>query len=207
MTHNPNQSNSLSSANSKAQRPKQRAWPSRAMDGVADTFLRVSKVIGFVGMVMSCTAIVGIVLLLSASAIVRYVFSTPISFTEDLSGLLFVVVFTASMAHATNEGSHFRLVLLWNKLPPRLRGITLILGDMMTLLAFSIIAFVTWEFADFSRMLDSRSNFGDIQLWPWMMVVPIAIGCFCFAVFARVLDVIRLMINGRPIETTSVSFH
>ncbi|MEM8987080.1 MAG: TRAP transporter small permease [Pseudomonadota bacterium] len=207
MNQRQDETNRASSVSGTAQGKDKRGWPYRIIDKIADGLLAVSRVVGYAGLVMSCVAIVGIVLLLSVSALVRYVFSTPIPFTEDLSGLLFVIVFTASIAHATNEGGHFRLMLLWNKLSPRMRGVTLILGDMMTLIAFSIIASVTWEFADFSRMLNSRSDFGDILLWPWMMVIPVAIACFCFAILVRIFDVLRLLINGRTVETKTVSFH
>ena len=175
------------------------------LDSSVDALLMASRVVGRLGMVMSCVAIVGIVMLLAASALVRYIFNAPIAYTEDLSGLLFVIVFTASMAHAANQGSHFRIVLVWSRLSASLRAYAMILGDMMTVLAFAVIAKVAWEFADLSKTLNSRSDFGDLLLWPWMMIVPASIACFCFAVIVQILNTLRRLINGDLPDEEAIS--
>lgn len=176
-------------------------------DRIIDGLKLVSRILGFIGLTLSCISIVGIVVLLSSSALLRYFARAPLPFTEELAGLLFVIIFTAAVVHATNENRHLRLVVLWQKLPKRWQAPAMIAGDLMALLVMGIICKVTWDFAMLSRMFASRTVFGDLLLWPWMMTIPVSLACFGFALLVRMLDVLRSAIRGEAVITESVSFH
>lgn len=139
------------------------------------------------GLVLGAAATGGIFLLLAGSSIRRYVVGSPVSYTEELAGLLFVVTSIAAVPYAVVSGQHIRLLLLWRKLPQPLASWLAMAGDLMGAVVLAILLWQMVAFAEYSRQVASRTEISELLLWPWMYVLPAALGLLAVAMVFRAL--------------------
>lgn len=121
--------------------------------------------------VLSGVVMAGMILL---SAILRYVINEPLSFSDELAGLLFVTLGFFSFPYVMEKSEHINLAVLVERLSPAKQKVCRFLASMI-FFSFSItFIYQSWNFVDFSRVLSSRTDVAHLLLWPWMAVMPIS---------------------------------
>ncbi len=113
--------------------------------------------------------------LILISSLLRYVINKPISFSDELSGLLFVTLAFLSFPYVLLKSEHIRLSVFTEKLSDR-NKIVCRLFSVVVFFSFSVIfIFQSWEFMSFSKLIQARTDVSGIILWPWMLLMPISI--------------------------------
>lgn len=108
------------------------------------------------------------------SAFMRYLIGAPFAFTEEFVGLLFSAMVFLALPWCTHAGSHIRVTLLTDNLPPGWRRWSDLASTAFTVAFCLAFGWFSFEFAWTSYALNARSDIGRIPLWPWMMAMPAA---------------------------------
>jgi TRAP-type C4-dicarboxylate transport system permease small subunit len=95
----------------------------------------------------ACEAVCGLLLLamivmIGAEAIARNVFATSLQITDEVGGYLLVALTFLSMSVSESHGAFHRVELVQMRLSPRMRVVSRILFDLMSLAASAL---VSWQ--------------------------------------------------------------
>lgn len=123
-----------------------------------------------------------IVIIISCSVFMRYVLFRPLVFTEEVVGLLSVLLIFLSLPYVAISGKNIEVNLLIDRFRPGvrvvLRRIGLALGLCFTV-GFTVVVF---SYADETYRIGSRSDILSVVLFPWMGAVAV-----CMAILSAVL--------------------
>ncbi|UTW14471.1 TRAP transporter small permease [Marinobacterium rhizophilum] len=120
-------------------------------------------------------------LIILVSTLLRYLAGQPISFSDELAGLLFLTMAFSTFPHVLNKSGHISLDLLTERMSPGMRKICSLFSAAI-FIAFAItFSYQAWGFMDFSRLISSRTDVSGILLWPWMALMPASM-VLCIAV-------------------------
>ncbi|MBU2964637.1 TRAP transporter small permease [Amphritea sp. 2_MG-2023] len=139
--------------------------------------LLFSKVIDFIVKIVFYIGVSsGIImtLLVFASTLLRYLAGQPISFSDELTGLLFLTMAFTTFPYVSNKSGHIRLDLITNKMPPTIQKIFIPIASAIFITFAVIFAWQSWQFLEFSKFISSRTDVSRILLWPWMALMPIS---------------------------------
>lgn len=156
----------------------------------------VSRAMG----VLAAVAVAGIVILLVGSSVRRYFLGSPIPVTEELAALLFAALSFLSIPEGFMHDRQIRVGIVWRKLPLAVQGWAMLVGHFFTLLILGWLARWTFDFALTSLTLGSRTYVSEILLWPWMMLIPVALGILALAVVVRIVVDLRAILSGERVR-------
>ena len=127
----------------------------------------------------------GLMLILNfANVVSRYLLSTSLSFTEEITTNLFVWSCFIGAAAAAKRGAHlgFDLVLMY--MPKKAARIVSALVTLMTLSMFALLFVLSFDMIETQMMLKQQTP---ALGWPeWMISLAITVGAFfCFMRFAQ----------------------
>lgn len=134
---------------------------SRILDGIV-------KALFYLGVLSG----IAMTLLILVSTLSRYLAGQPVSFSDELAGLLFLSLAFNTLPYVLNKSEHISLSLLTNRLPSGLQGICAIIAGAIFVAFATIFSYQAWQFMEFSRAIHSRSDISGILLWPWMALMP-----------------------------------
>ena len=163
--------------------PEKRGRWERAAVGLDGASRTLARVLSF-GAVLSLVVTTA---LLAVSSLLRYAADQPIYFTDELVGFLLVSTAFLAVADGYYNGRQIRLLFVWKLLPRRARIVTRLLGETLSLFVLAIIVRETWAFAEFSREIGAKSPVAGIYEWPFMMIIPVAIGVLMLSVAVDIL--------------------
>lgn len=149
------------------------------------------------GLALGALSTAGIFALLVASSFKRYLGGSPVPYTEELAGLLFVVTSMAAVPHGIASAQHIRLLVVWRRLPQRLAAACAAVGDLLGAAVLVVLLRQMLAFADYSREVGSRTEVAELLLWPWMMVMPASLAVLAVAVTVRALARLAALRAGR----------
>ncbi|WP_221796519.1 TRAP transporter small permease [Oceanobacter mangrovi] len=132
-------------------------------------------------------------LLILASALLRYLAGAPISFSDELAGLLFVTLAFTTFPYVMDRAEHIRLTILTERFGPLGQRLCRFGACLIFFTFASVFVYESWNFMDFSKMIESRSDVSGLLLWPWMALMPAAMAV-CLLVELRALW--RLITTG-----------
>jgi TRAP-type C4-dicarboxylate transport system permease small subunit len=124
---------------------------------------------------MNFVAIVAAILMSAfvfLSAILRYLAGTPIWFSDELVGLLFLSTAFLAMPKAYLLGQHIRISLLVDTYPLILRRLCAVFGGLIVLTFCAVFTIKSWDFMYFSYEIEARSDIARFWLVPWMAIMP-----------------------------------
>lgn len=117
-------------------------------------------------------ALTGFVVL---SAFMRYFLGKPFNFTEELVGLLFMVMIFCALPLATVGHAHIRVTIAIQGLSPSARRA----AELFNLLVIGIfagwLAYAAYGFTEFSYEIGARTDQAEWPLAPWMAVMPLVL--------------------------------
>lgn len=108
------------------------------------------------------------------STLLRYIVGSPIYFSNELAGLLFFSLTFLTIPHVLNIGRHIRIDLVVKPLPVPLQRAASFLASLVLIAFCAVFIYESWDFMQFSMIIDSRSNISGILLWPWMTLMPLS---------------------------------
>ena len=133
------------------------------------------------------------------SALLRYVFSSPIPDSFEISRQLLGITMCWGIACAFNERVHIQLDLFWNFLSDRVKSIMELLGTVITLIAMSVF---TWRLL--LKVIDgfnTKAASVDLRLQLWIFHAVAWVGILA-SVIAILVRIIRLL--QRPTHPVQV---
>lgn len=155
--------------------------------GIADLLERASLLIEKVAAVL----LAAITLLIVASAIGRYVFASPIPDAFDISRFLLGATILWGFASVGFRGSHIKVDLFAEMMPPRLRRIVdlfawTVLLVFTVLLAWKMLARVQSAAASGEATFDLR-----LAAWPMMALIWAGVVVSVITILARLVLIAR----------------
>lgn len=129
------------------------------------------------------------------SAVMRYVVGSPLMFSDELVGLLFVTMAFLSMPLGLIQQRHISVDIVTRNLRGKLRHVVDLLATLVTVTFGVWFAKESWEFAAFSKMLDARSDIGALVLWPWMALLPACTLIVVLVALAQFWDTVNLLMG------------
>lgn len=133
--------------------------------------------------------------LIFVSTMLRYLIGSPISYSDELAGLLFFSMAFLSLPHVLNKGRHIRIDLLTNALPAPLRRLSEAFSGLVLIAFASIFFYESWDFMSFSMEIDAHSDISNLLLWPWMALMPTAMGLCILIQLRRAFDPAQLAMS------------
>jgi len=121
------------------------------------------------------------------SSFMRYLVGAPFAFTEEFVGLLFSAMVFLALPYCTHTGSHIRVTLLTDNLPPSWRRVSTLASTIFTVVFCIVFGWFAFDFAWTSYALNARSDIGRIPLWPWMAAMPLTCAVMAVAAVLRYL--------------------
>ncbi|WP_233440453.1 TRAP transporter small permease [Modicisalibacter coralii] len=122
--------------------------------------------------------------LVLVSTLMRYLAGSPIGFSDELSGLLFLSLSFLSLPHVLNTSQHIRIDLLVRTFSERMAVAADIIANAILVIFAGIFAYQSWDFMMFSFQIESRSEISGVLLWPWMALMPASM-LLCILIVVR----------------------
>ena len=161
------------------------------MEKVGRFLDRFITYLGYIGAAMGCVSILIMVVMISLSVALRYLFSKPFLFVDEFSGYLLVVVVYMGFAYSVD--AHITVDLVAKRLPKKVRAAL----EVVTLLAslFLIGVFFRFAWAYFLDTMRSHWRAATVYETPlWIPQVFLWVGLIFFGL-AIATRVVRKLID------------
>ncbi|MDN3524612.1 TRAP transporter small permease [Halomonas sabkhae] len=122
--------------------------------------------------------------LVLVSTLMRYLAGSPIGFSDELSGLLFLALSFLSLPHVLNTSQHIRIDMLVRTFSARMAVVANIFANAIFVSFAFIFAYEAWHFMAFSLQIGSKSEISGMLLWPWMALMPLSM-LLCILIILR----------------------
>jgi len=137
-------------------------------------------------LILSSLAGFGMVLTVLISVFQRYVLKSPLSFSEELVGLLLCSMLFLSLPYISNSEKHVKINLVVNILSDKAKLFASILSSlvMITFCFWMLVETIPWM--DFAIRLNLKTENSRLILYPWMAVIPLALLTNIFISFKKI---------------------
>ncbi len=117
------------------------------------------------------------------SAIMRYAFSAPFAFTEDIVGLLFCGIVFSALANVEFESRHIRIDLLDSLFGDHMAAIQSACRHLLAAAFYLWFAYEALQYFSFVYRSGSATVIGKLPLYPWVgLIILCLIAAFAIAV-------------------------
>ena len=134
---------------------------------------RATNLAGFPARVLHWAGILAgipaLVVLVSVDVLLRYGFNAPLIWGNDVSTLLLLVVFFASLPQCSAEGGHIRMELLYNRLGRRGRYAADALSVLCGLILAAVLTFQAFTSSAEMYRYGEGAEMIDIPYWPFAL--------------------------------------
>ena len=154
---------------------------SKALDGLLKGLLFLSSFAGF-----------GIVAVVLLSVFQRYVLKSPLSFSEELVGLLLSSMLFMSLQYISNTEKHVKITLISNFLQIKFKIWLTIIAYLINLIFSVWMLIETIEWMEFAIKLNLKTENSRLLLSPWMAVVPLS---FSVNIIISIKKIFKLIIE------------
>lgn len=125
---------------------------------------------------LSALAMVGIVVIIVTSVVMRRFANAPLHITEDMVGLMLSVALFLSVPYVTLRSKHVRVAIVAEaaskRLQPVLAGAAMLVGVVF----FGWIFLESLPWLEFAWKRGLKTETARILLYPWMAMLPLSIG-------------------------------
>ncbi len=153
----------------------------KVLDGLLKGLLFLSSFAGF-----------GIVAVVLLSVFQRYVLKSPLSFSEELVGLLLSSMLFMSLPYISNMEKHVKITLISNILQIKYKIWLKIIAYLINLIFSVCMLIETIEWMEFAIKLNLKTENSRLLLSPWMAVVPLS---FSINIIISIKKVFKLIIE------------
>ena len=116
----------------------------------------------------------GIVSIVMLSVFQRYVLKSPLSFSEELVGLLLSSMLFLSLPYITNTDKHVKITLITDFLKKKYKTWLTIIAYIINLIFSLWMLIETIEWMEFAIKLNLKTENSRLLLSPWMAVLPLS---------------------------------
>lgn len=145
------------------------------MNAIARAVTLVAKLVlygaALIGAAMSILVFGGVAL--------RYVFLSPVSFTEEVVGLLFSAGVFLAIPFLFAMDRNIRVSLIADRLPGRWQDALNLVSNIGIVVFFLSVGYLSFDFAAFSFQINARTDIVQLPVGFWMALLPVS--CFLTA--------------------------
>jgi TRAP-type C4-dicarboxylate transport system permease small subunit len=135
---------------------------------------RLVRAVARLGLALSALAMLVSLALIVYAVFQRYVLGAPVPWTDELVGYLLVAMVMLAAADALLEGEHISVDILTERLGPRGKRVTLLVGLLASAATGVLVLLEGTGMVSFSRMVGLRSNgYLAAPMWVPQLLVPI----------------------------------
>lgn len=169
----------------------------KSPSGVFTWFDRVSQYAGYFAAALSII----LTLLVTFSVLMRYAFSAPVFWVDEISGYIFVAYISIGIVYATLTESHISSEMIISNMPMKVQYAIAILGYVMAFLVSCAMVYYGGEttLLYYNLGWKSETTLG-IILWPVWLMIPLGFTLFALAAISRINAITVRFINTGTIE-------
>ncbi|WP_339635939.1 TRAP transporter small permease [uncultured Sneathiella sp.] len=150
---------------------------------------------------LSCVCLFGIMIIVTVDVILRYLFSSPLSWSYDLISMyLATLLFFAAVSDSFRRGSHVRIELFNKFGSTRVRAAFEVIGFISALVMFYVMFEVSLE--DAVKSLFGGDVISGAIAWPtWIpyMMASCGFGLLAIRIVFTIAERIQVIVTGQPI--------
>ncbi len=125
--------------------------------------------------------------LITLNVIMRYVFNAPISWGEDMEGLLLFLVLFFSMTYTWDQKRHIRMEIVYVKLKGVWRSIADLASGITGIIFFGLLGIQCIRDIPYMIRTHETGQELGIPLWPFRAVMAVISFIFVFKLFVYIL--------------------
>jgi len=141
-----------------------------------------------------------IVALIGIDVTLRYLFSAPLYWAQEVCGLLLFVSIVLGLSYAWIQKVHVRMEMLSEMATPRFKSI----GDILTiscgLLTFAMLGWQSWNDIPYMLTIGESSEELGVLLWPFRFLLGAISTLLCMQLILYFFAAIQSLITGRHSE-------
>ena len=126
-------------------------------------------------LIISSLAGLGMVVIVLLSVFQRYVLKSPLSFSEEMVGLLLCSMLFLSIPYISSYEKHVNISLVVNLLPGKAKLFASVLSSMIMFIFCCWMLLETIPWMEFAVKLNLKTENSRLILYPWMAVIPLAL--------------------------------
>ncbi|MEQ8655507.1 MAG: TRAP transporter small permease [Kiloniellales bacterium] len=119
-----------------------------------------------IGAVMSTIVFVAVAL--------RYVFHSPLPFTDEIVGLFFSAVVFLAIPYLFAGDRNIKVAMVVERLSPRWRSGVQFFSNLGIIVFFLLLGWLSFDFAAFSFAISARTDVAQLPVGPWMALLPLS---------------------------------
>ena len=153
----------------------------KALDKLLQGLLVLSSLAGF-----------GIVAIVLLSVFQRYVLKSPLSFSEELVGLLLSSMLFLSLPYINNTDKNVKITLITNIVQAEYRSWLSIIAHIVSIIFCLLMLIETIDWMEFAIKLNLKTENSRIILSPWMAILPLS---FLMSILVSLRKIYRLILS------------
>lgn len=136
---------------------------------------RIYRIVARIEAFLLAWSIMAIAGLTISNVFCRALLGFSLSFTEELSQFLIIVVTFVGLSYAASKGRHIRMTALYDQFNARWRKVLMIAISALTALLMLVLAWYSFEYIATVRFLDGISPVLRVPLHLVYLVVPLGL--------------------------------
>lgn len=139
-------------------------------------------------------ALVGIpalVVVVGVDVFLRYVLNAPLLWGAEVSALLLLVTFFASLPHCTAHDGHIRMELLYDRMSPAGKAVADMVSALCGLVVAGMLAWHSFVGAAEMYRYNEGAEMIDISYWPFAVLMGLSACLLCLRFLTLAIAVLR----------------
>lgn len=128
----------------------------------------------------SCICLVAMLLIIFVNVFLRYVFSRPLYWGDEMMIYLMLLMVYAGFGFALLEDAHIRVTTLFDRLPIKVRNVIWVIISLIAIAYSSYLLYTMILLVQASLQIGSFSMVTRWPIYPWQVVI--AVGLFILIV-------------------------
>ncbi|MHA1523721.1 MAG: TRAP transporter small permease [Alphaproteobacteria bacterium] len=160
---------------------------------------KLIRIVATTGRWAGVAATLTILVIVAYSVVMRYVFGTPITWTDELASYLLVVVVMAGAADVMARREHIGVDLLTNALSGRARLLVEVWGLVAVLLVAGTLIYSGYLVATFADMVGLLSDgYLEVPMWIPLATIPVGMGLLSVVALLRLIGLLPRLFAAPP---------
>lgn len=156
----------------------------------------LSLVVRF-GVYLAALAGVVITVIINLSVVRRYLLESPLSFSDELSSLLFSSWVLLAIPFLFAFDKNIRVMLIVENYPPRMRSLVERFSDLLIIAFFLILGSYSLSDVMFVHRIKASTDVAEISIAPWMAMLPLSCFLSALVVAARIVPSVRKRLKDK----------
>ncbi len=162
-------------------------------------FIRTLRYLTSFMNILACLSAVIMATLVITGTVMRYFLGSPMMFSDELVGFMFVSMAFLAFPMGLLKKRHISVDLVVRNIDYPVRRFIDLVAVIIFITFAVIFIYQSYDFADFSREINARSDIGALLVWPWMMLMPASMVVAILVALFQLIDTIRMLAGFEPL--------